>query len=70
MHLQVDAWLDRADGWLRILDVDSGHELLRFDRRQIRAALDRGDLHPGTLLDATLADADILQLVADLGSAA
>ena len=49
MRLSIDAWLERRDPRLRLIDVDSGREILRLGEAQVRDLMESGDLCPGEL---------------------
>lgn len=46
MTFQIDAWLERKDPMLRIIDADTGWEFLHLGPKQIHALIESGDLSP------------------------
>lgn len=49
MTFQVDAWLERKDPMLRVIDADTGREFLHLDAEQINDLIESGDLCPSDL---------------------
>ncbi|MCQ4347093.1 hypothetical protein NGA35_06570 [Pseudomonas stutzeri] len=49
MTFLIDAWLDRPQPWLRILDRDSGRVCAQFDSQAIAALQEQGDLDLASL---------------------
>ena len=49
MHLSIDAWLERKDPCVRLIDTETGQELLSLRAEQVRLLMDSGDLCPGDL---------------------
>ncbi len=45
MHLMLDAWLERSDPRLRVLDARSGEVLWQWHGEAVRALLESGRLH-------------------------
>lgn len=51
MRLSIDAWLERKDPQVRLLDADSGRELMCLGPEAVREMIDAGDLYPLDLMD-------------------
>ncbi|MNE00547.1 hypothetical protein D3C80_929580 [compost metagenome] len=49
MTFLIDAWLDRPQPWLRILDRDSGRVCAQFDPQAIAELQEQGDLDLASL---------------------
>ena len=67
MKLLLDAWLDRANTRLRILDKDSGNEILSWNDQQVRYAIETGLINPVDLAQHQPTDEELLNLVACMG---
>ena len=52
MRLTIDAWLERRNPRIRLLDADTGQEIQRLDSDQVHALVDSGELCPDDLADA------------------
>lgn len=44
MMLYIDAWLDRSDPYIRIIDRDSGDVITQFEGDEVKECLERGDI--------------------------
>jgi hypothetical protein len=53
MHCQIDAWLERSDPLIRVIDTDTGWVILLLDSDQVHALIESGDLCPEDLADNT-----------------
>ena len=51
MRLTIDAWLERRDPRIRLLDADTGQEIPRLDADQVHELFESGELCPGDLAD-------------------
>jgi hypothetical protein len=49
MQLQIDAWLERRDPLIRVIDADSGREFLHLGPKQIHELMESGDICPSDL---------------------
>ena len=49
MQLQVDAWLERKDPLIRLMDAESGRELVRLGSDVVRELIDSGEICPQEL---------------------
>lgn len=67
MKLILDAWLDRPNASLRILDRETGSELLSWNNLQISSAIDSGLISTIDLEKAQPTDEELLSLVACMG---
>jgi hypothetical protein len=54
MRPLIDAWLERHDPILRLLDADTGRELARWGPDRVRPMLEAGTLWLPDLLDESL----------------
>lgn len=44
MKLSINAWLERRDPRICLIDADSGDEVFRLESEQVRELMDTGDL--------------------------
>jgi hypothetical protein len=49
MRLSIDAWLERNTPYIRLIESESGHEVLYLDSHQIQALFESGDITPQEL---------------------
>lgn len=42
--LYIDAWLDRTNPYIRIIDQDSGEVITEFEGEEVHECLERGDI--------------------------
>jgi len=68
MNIILDAWLERVDAYVRILDRSSGNELLRWNKQQLNSAIENGNICCADLKQREISDEELLSLVAGLGS--
>ena len=65
MQCVFDAWLERSDPCLRLLDAETGQEILRCGAGWILPLLERGDLTLEDIQDEGLSYAERLGLPFD-----
>ncbi len=68
MNIMVDAWLDRVDARLRIIDRSSGKEILRWDRQQLDSAFEDGNICYTDLEQGQPSAEELLILAASIGT--
>lgn len=68
MNLMVDAWIDRLDACLRILDRDTGRELMRWNAAQLYSAVEDGLISLHDLEQGQPSDEELLNMVGCLGA--
>ena len=44
--MRIDAWLERKNPRIRLLDADSGRELFRLGAEQVRELMESGEFCP------------------------
>lgn len=54
MHLNADAWLERRQPQIRLIDADTGLEVLYLGPEQVQALMDSGDICLGDFDDSYL----------------
>jgi hypothetical protein len=63
MTFQVDAWLERKDPMIRVIDADTGWEFLRLEAKQVHELMESGDLCPSDLENDVTSCAALIALV-------
>jgi len=63
----LDAWLDHSNACLRILDRDTGYEILSWDNQQVRSAIESGLINTVDLEQHQPTDEELLNLAACMG---
>jgi hypothetical protein len=66
MNLLLDAWFERSNPMLRVLDQNTGQEVISWDKDTVDNALDTG-LICSEDFKQQLSDQEFLELVACLG---
>lgn len=62
MHVNIDAWLERRDPQIRLVDADTGREIMRIGADQVRKLMDCGDLCPCDFDDPSCSCEELLAL--------
>ena len=62
MDLYLDAWLERRDPCVRVMDHRSGKEVFRLTPERVQELIESGDLDPADLENSTYC----LELINDL----
>lgn len=44
MYLSINAWLERKDPRISLIDADTGHEIVRLESEQVQELMESGDL--------------------------
>lgn len=65
MRCVIDAWLERSDPFLRLLDAETGEEILRFGTAWVQSLLESGALSLEEIQDEGLSYAERLGLNLD-----
>jgi hypothetical protein len=63
MHFQIDAWLERRDPLIRVLDAKTGMEFLHLGAEQVYELMESGDLCPSDLESDVTSCAALIALV-------
>ena len=66
MQLSIDAWLERRNPRISLLDADTGQELVRLGSEQVRELMESGDLCHRDLQDASYPCFELLALLKEL----
>lgn len=68
MNILLDAWLDRVNPLLRIIDRNTGNELFRWDGVRLNTAIDTGLICTADLEKHPITDKELLNLIACMGN--
>jgi len=63
MHLCIDAWLERKDPHIRLIDRQSGQEILRLEPEQVRHLMESGEICLDDLQNGASLCTELLQLI-------
>jgi hypothetical protein len=64
MSLMIDAWLERTDPRIRLIDAQTGQEMLYLGAEQVHQLIETGDLCVSDLSDNTRPCLELLQWMA------
>ena len=65
MYLIIDAWLERKDPQIRLIDAGTGQEVFRLGTGQVRALIDSGELYTKDLEEASLSCSELFYLMSE-----
>ncbi len=63
MRCQIDAWLERKDPLIRVIDADTGWEIMHLDAEQVNALMESGDICPSDLEDDVISRKALASLI-------
>lgn len=68
MRLSIDAWLERKDPRIRLIDAETGEVIFRWGPQQVRELIDTGDLCVSDIDQDCLPCREVIELIEELSS--
>jgi len=62
MRVSIDAWLERRDPQIRLVDAETGREIMRFGPEQVRELMDSGEICSCDFDDCACSCEELLEL--------